>query len=355
MTNIDDSNNTPASTPPGYWFGEIESRLRDRMRDALAEQGLRRGGWRLLHSLSEGPATAAELADRLPRGRRGHGRGHGHGRGAFGRDHDHTGGPERGGNGERPERGERGHDRAGFGRGGFDPRERGGRHPYPSPRSQGAWTYSRETWRAERPFGPGGGHPDHHHADAHAEAHGHHGHDSDAGHHGHDHHDRHEREAAFERGFERGFQRGAAAAPAFGGPFAGPFGGPGGPGGFRGGRGFGPHHGHRGHGGPHGHCDGDRRTGRIERILADFTERGWVWFDGDRATLTDEGRAAHDAAFARVQEVRGALADGISPEDYATTLATLETMARNLGWEPREQGQADEPDESAEPDQAEQG
>ncbi|ERK61824.1 hypothetical protein N136_04833, partial [Leifsonia aquatica ATCC 14665] len=54
MTNIDDSNNTPASTPPGYWFGEIESRLRDRMRDALAEQGLRRGGWRLLHSLSEG-------------------------------------------------------------------------------------------------------------------------------------------------------------------------------------------------------------------------------------------------------------------------------------------------------------
>lgn len=316
MTNIDDSNNAPASTPPGYWFGEIESRLRDRMRDALAEQGLRRGGWRLLHSLSEGPATAAELADRLPRGRRGHGHG-------------------------------RGHDRAGFGRGGFDPRERGGRHP--SPRSQGAWTYSRETWHAERPFGPGGGHPDHHHADAHAEAHGHHGHDGDVGRHGHKHHDHHEREAAFERGFERGFQRGAAAAPAFGGPFAGPFGGPGG---FRGGRGFGPHHGHRGH---DGHCDGDRRTARIERILADFTERGWVWFDGDRATLTDEGRAAHDAAFARVQEVRGALADGISPEDYATTLATLETMARNLGWQPREQGQEDEPAESGEPGQAEQG
>ena len=49
-----------------------------------------------------------------------------------------------------------------------------------------------------------------------------------------------------------------------------------------------------------------------------------------------------------------ALADGISPEDYATTLATLETMARNLGWEPREQGQADEPGTPAEPGQPEQ-
>lgn len=333
MTNIDDSNNTPASTPPGYWFGEIEGRLRDRMRDALAEQGLRRGGWRLLHSLSEGPATAAELADRLPRGRRGHGLDRSSGHGAFGRgrDHDRSGTPERG------VRGERRPGREGFGRGGFDPRERagfdprdgGGRHPYPHPRAQAAWTYSRETWRAERPFGPGGGRPDRHDADSHAETHGH------DGPRGHEHHEHHDREAAFERGFERGFLRGSAAAPAFGGPFGGPFGGAfGGAGGFRGGRGFGPH---RGHGGPQARCGGDRRTARIERILADFTERGWVWFDGDRATLTDEGRAAHDAAFVRIQEVRGALADGISDEDYATTLATLETMARNLGWEPREQ------------------
>src|SRR6478752_7362199 len=82
MTTIDDSNTTPASTPPGYWFGEIESRLRERLRDALAEQDLRRAGWRLLHSLADAPATAAELADQMPRGRRGgHGHGHGHGHG----------------------------------------------------------------------------------------------------------------------------------------------------------------------------------------------------------------------------------------------------------------------------------
>ena len=98
------------------------------------------------------------------------------------------------------------------------------------------------------------------------------------------------------------------------------------------------HDGVRHHGQDHLHVDPtDRRIRRVERILADFTERGWVWFDGDRATLTDEGRAAHDAAFARVREVRAALAAGIPADDYATTLATLEAMARNLGWEPGEQ------------------
>ncbi|GIT78772.1 hypothetical protein LLS1_04410 [Leifsonia sp. LS1] len=324
MTTIDDSNNTPASTPPGYWFGEIESRLRDRMRSALAEQDLRRGGWRLLHTLNDGPASADELAARLPRGRRGRGRSperdaRGHDSARRGRDR--SGSPERG---ERDHH--HGHD--GFGR--------GGHHPSASPRPQGAWTSSRETWHAERPFGPGGGRPDHRGADAHAETYAPaeaHGHDGKHGHEHHGHHDHHDREAAFERGFERGFLRGTAAAPAFGGPF-------GGPGGFRGGRGFGPH---RGHGGPHGRCDGDRRTARIERILADFTERGWVWFDGESATLTDEGRAAHDAAFARVQEVRAAATDGISAEDYATTLSTLERMARNLGWEPRDPEPGDEP------------
>ena len=49
------------------------------------------------------------------------------------------------------------------------------------------------------------------------------------------------------------------------------------------------------------------------------------------AELTPEGRAAHDAAFARIRTY-ASVADGISDEDYATTMATLEAMARNLGW-----------------------
>lgn len=288
MANIDDSapsaqtpaQTPPAQTPPGYWFGVIEGRLHDRMRDALADLGLRRGSWRILHTLADGPATPDELAARMPHG-------------------------ARGGRPEKP--GDRAHGR-GFGHGhGFHPGWRG------------------QEPRDERPAAPSPEHGDQHHH--HGDEHHHHG--------GHDHPN------AFERGYERGFDRGFAVGTARAGlPFAAPYpphaGGPF-PGGY-------PFPGRaRDFGGPWGHrhhpFDRDRRGGRrgahrIHRTLAEFVERGWVWFDGDRATLTDEGRAAHDEAFTRVQAVRAELANGISEQDYATTMSTLETMARNLGWQP---------------------
>src|SRR3954447_18954907 len=91
MANVDDS----TQTPPGYWFGVIEGRLHERMREALVDLGLRRGSWRILHSLADGPASAEELAERLPhaheQGRRpGHGDGRRHGanrRDRYGRGH----------------------------------------------------------------------------------------------------------------------------------------------------------------------------------------------------------------------------------------------------------------------------
>ncbi|WP_348789266.1 hypothetical protein [Leifsonia sp. NPDC080035] len=276
MTTIDDSN----TTPPGYWFGEIEHRLRSRMRDELRELGLRRGGWRVLHLLADGPASAEELSERLPTGRRGH---HGHG-------------------------GERGHGERGHGER-RDPRAEWMRghaeahHPHPG--------YNRaDCAHAEDPHGPGHEH----------------GHDRPRDHHHHhDHSTDHSAEGAFERGFVRGFDRGAR----FHRPPFGPF-GPVPP--------FG-----RGHGRGFGH----RRPGMVDRVLADFVERGWVWFDGDRATLTDEGRAAHDAAFERVRSVRSSLADGVDEQDLATTLATLQAMARNLGWTPSDAHSDEHGDEHA--------
>jgi DNA-binding MarR family transcriptional regulator len=75
------------------------------------------------------------------------------------------------------------------------------------------------------------------------------------------------------------------------------------------------------------------RAGRAESILDAFSERGWVTITDGVAVLTPEGRAAHDDAFERIRRLRSSVADGISAEDYATTMATLETMARNLGWD----------------------
>jgi hypothetical protein len=319
MTNIDDSTQTP-----GYWFGVINGRLREQMRDALADQGLRRGGWRILNTLAEGPATPEELEERLPHRRR-------HPRGPWGPQrghmHDHRRGTEpdvesTDASGDAAPDMENAGDRG--------PRERDGREGGPREWSRG---YGRGGWNPG--FGPGRGHgpggwqghgygfgPD-------AHAHGEHGHENHG--HPHEHPVAPGFERAFEHGYERGFDRGFAfgavrggAAFAGGMPFGAAFGGRGGPfPGRRRGPGF-------GHGGP--------RHGRVSRILADFTERGWVWFDGDRATLTDEGRAAHDAAAAKVAEVRARVAEGISESDWATTMSALETMARNLGWAPTGDG-----------------
>lgn len=316
MTNIDDSN----TVPPGYWFGEIEARLRERMRDELHELGLRRGGWRVLHTLADGPATADELADRLPRGRRPDPR---------------RGKRPEGKRDDREDRNGRSDERhSSQWHSGEWPAERAGQwhgapwHGGPDPRmwrdgmpscADGHGTYHHD--------GPGGhGRPDglhdrsglhdhtRHHdhpgndrtpADNQPRSHDPHHHDPDIHRHDHPHVER-----AFERGFVRGFERGMGfGRPRFGRhPFM-PF----------------PPHGGRSR----------RRDGLVGRVLEEFVERGWVWFDGDRATLTEEGRSAHDAAFERVRKVRAAAADGISPEDYAITMAALEKMAGNLGWRPR--------------------
>ena len=208
----------------------------------------------------------------------------------------------------------------------------------------------------------GNGHNDHEHGrhghDEGGHAHEDHGHDPhDAEQiHDHDHHHphsdhHHDHEHAFERGFERGFVSGFERGAPYGHGGRGGYGfGPGhgfGPGyGFgpgRYGRGFGPgrvgpdaygrdHSGHSRQQYTGGPGYGGRCRGGVDRILADFVERGWVWFDGDRATLTDEGRAAHDAAAERMGAVREALTEGIDSRDLTTALATLEAMARNLGW-----------------------
>lgn len=287
MTRIDDSN-----TPPGYWFGEIEGRLRDRMRDELRDLGLRRGGWRVLHTLADAPATPAELADRLP-----HGRGrHEHGRGPrrndqgdprFGGRGAHPHGPSRGGR-ETHESGPEGADASwGHGRTGHTPWSHWAESPHADSGPCGPWSH------APGHPGPRAQHDDH-------PDHGHH--------HGSSGYDPRRAEWAFERGFERAYLRGFE-------------------------RGLWYHRGHY----PRPPFPGrpfDRRGSLIDRVLSEFIERGWVWFDGDRATLTDEGRAAHDAAFERVRTIREAASAGISAEDYATTMTTLEAMARNLGWTP---------------------
>jgi hypothetical protein len=312
---------------PGYWFGVIEHTLRAKMRENLADLGLRRGSWRILHTLADGPATAEDIVAKLPprrdgKGRRGHGR-RGHG---FGPDF---------GAGRRPGFGPRFGPRFGFAsdderRAFFDKkRKQHGFAPFASAEEQHAFFTG---MRAARFSGGGGwrgyGHAEHHdhHHDGH-DGHGHHHPDHDGHHDHHDHghgndehshgHDPHGHGHGHDDGHGHGHDD-------------------------EHGRNHDDEHGHghghddvhgRGHGHDHhGHWSG-MRAGRAESILDAFSERGWVTITDGVAVLTPEGRAAHDDAYERIRKLRSSVADGISADDYATTMATLEAMARNLGWD----------------------
>ncbi|MEX1078004.1 MAG: hypothetical protein WED09_02715 [Homoserinimonas sp.] len=67
--------------------------------------------------------------------------------------------------------------------------------------------------------------------------------------------------------------------------------------------------------------------------LAEMVESDWVTADGPVYSLTERGHLA----FTRLQEVvdrlREQTSDGLSPEQYDTTLAALKQMAVNLGWQ----------------------
>lgn len=67
--------------------------------------------------------------------------------------------------------------------------------------------------------------------------------------------------------------------------------------------------------------------------LHHLAERGWVVADGDGWTLTDEGRAAKERLGAIVEGIRTKVSDAVSEEEMATTLASLEKIARAFGWD----------------------
>lgn len=73
---------------------------------------------------------------------------------------------------------------------------------------------------------------------------------------------------------------------------------------------------------------------RKGKRLRNLAERGWVEENGDGTwSPTDEGRVARAQLGETVDGIRSRVAGAVSPEDYATTMASLEAIARELGWE----------------------
>jgi hypothetical protein len=72
----------------------------------------------------------------------------------------------------------------------------------------------------------------------------------------------------------------------------------------------------------------DARPHRLLPLL----ERGWVAGESGAWTLTDAGRDALGSLGERVRGIRSRIGGAVSSDDYATTLASLEAIARGLGW-----------------------
>ncbi len=67
-----------------------------------------------------------------------------------------------------------------------------------------------------------------------------------------------------------------------------------------------------------------------DRSLAALCDRGWIDDHGDVIAPTDDGISERDRVASAVTAMRRAMSDGITREDYATTIRTLQRMAANL-------------------------
>ena len=72
-----------------------------------------------------------------------------------------------------------------------------------------------------------------------------------------------------------------------------------------------------------------RKSGRVRRLA----DRGWIVQTDGTWTLTDEGRAEKERLAGLVDGLRERVTGAVSPEGYATTMASLEAIARELGWD----------------------
>ncbi|GAA0272957.1 MarR family transcriptional regulator [Cryptosporangium japonicum] len=68
--------------------------------------------------------------------------------------------------------------------------------------------------------------------------------------------------------------------------------------------------------------------GEMLAVLAELERLGWV--AGDPYTLTADGTAALESLRTEVTQVRQRATEGLSEDDYRTTVATLRRMAENL-------------------------
>ena len=70
--------------------------------------------------------------------------------------------------------------------------------------------------------------------------------------------------------------------------------------------------------------------GQVDGVVADLAARDWVEGSGGPFALTHAGRTAHGRLAGAVTAFRRRVAEGLSAEEYAATVAGLARMVANL-------------------------
>lgn len=73
------------------------------------------------------------------------------------------------------------------------------------------------------------------------------------------------------------------------------------------------------------------------RQVADLRDRGWI-AGTDTMRLTELGTNEFQRLLDAISADRSRTMTGVASDEYATTVSTLERMARNLGWTPPARG-----------------
>lgn len=71
----------------------------------------------------------------------------------------------------------------------------------------------------------------------------------------------------------------------------------------------------------------------VAEHLAELVDSEWITIDGPVYALTERGLAAFLRLQVVVDSLRDQTSDGLTEEQYQTTLTALERMAVNLGWQ----------------------
>lgn len=70
----------------------------------------------------------------------------------------------------------------------------------------------------------------------------------------------------------------------------------------------------------------------VTEHLAELVESGWIAHEGEYYSITDRGSNSLQTLSELVEQIRERCGSDLSAEEYATTVASLERMALNLGW-----------------------